>query len=235
MWAGMWLVVPRSYEQGRENLFFYAILAPDSKSFEVNLGLWIRPLYKQTLFPDKGEKKTWFSLAQRIWVYFFLVKGGRKPQNTFICFPLKIVLWAGEHLSCIQALKQIFSLSSFLWQRRLAAHCPLLSQEHHLPRGERYLPATDRDGAQHKALPHGSFPWQCSQWDWRAALLLWQSVGVSPWETSSEQAANLWGSSHSGPASSFPYLIVKVQSHPSCMVFSLISGQSGGMGWYNLD
>lgn len=60
------------------------------------------------------EKKIWFSLAQRIWVYFFLFKGGRKPPKTCICFPLKIVLLAGDHLSCVQALKCTFSLSSFL-------------------------------------------------------------------------------------------------------------------------
>lgn len=114
MWAGMWLVVPRSYEQGRENLFFQVILAPDSKSFEVNWGLWIRPLYKQPLFPDKGKKKSDFLWHRGFGCIFFLFKGGRKPPKTCICFPLKIVLLAGDHLSCVQALKCTFSLSSFL-------------------------------------------------------------------------------------------------------------------------
>lgn len=148
MWAGMWLVVPRSYEQGRENLFFQVILAPDSKSFEVNWGLWIRPLYKQPLFPDKG-KKIWFSLAQRIWVYFFLFKGGRKPPKTFICFPWRLCSWLETTSPVFKPLSALSLFPPFWQQRRLAARCPLLSQEHHLPRGERYLPATDRDGAQH--------------------------------------------------------------------------------------
>ena len=110
-------------------------------------------------------------------------KGGREPQRTFLCFPLKTVLLAADHLSCTQALKCIFSLSPaspFCRQRRLAACCPLLSQGNGFPGGGGYLPATDRDGAQHKALPCCSFPGQCSQRDRRAALLLRQSIGVSP-------------------------------------------------------
>lgn len=51
-------------------------------------------------------------------------------------------------------------------------------------------------------------------------------------------AANPWGLSLTNPSTSFPFLIVKIQAHPSCVVFSLISGQNGfiarvpGVGLY---
>lgn len=95
------------------------------------------------------EKKIWFSLAQRIWVYFFLFKGGRKPPKTFICFPWRLCSWLETTSPVFKPLSALSLFPPFWQQRRLAARCPLLSQEHHLPRGERYLPATDRDGAQH--------------------------------------------------------------------------------------
>lgn len=110
-------------------------------------------------------------------------KGGIEPRRTFFCFPLKTVLLAGDHLPCTQALKCVFSLSlasPFCRQRRLAARCPLLSPGHRVPGGGRCIPAGDRHGAQRKTLPRCSFPGQRSQRDRPAALLLRQSIRVSP-------------------------------------------------------
>lgn len=149
MWAGMWLVVPRSYEQGRENLFFQVILAPDSKSFEVNWGLWIRPLYKQPLFPDKGKKNLIFFGTEDLGVFFFCLKEEENLQRHVFVFPWRLCSWLETTSPVFKPLSALSLFPPFWRQRRLAARCPLLPQEHHLPRGERYLPATDRDGAQH--------------------------------------------------------------------------------------
>lgn len=66
---------------------------------------------KQTLFPDKGKSLIFFGSEDFFYYYYFLFKRERKPQRTFLCFPLKVVLLAGDHLSCTQARKYIFSLS----------------------------------------------------------------------------------------------------------------------------
>lgn len=233
-WVGMWLVVPQPYGARKGKISGFKPSWHLTQSPLRSAGVPGSDLCnKQPLFPDKA-KKVWFSLALRICCVFF--KGGREPQRTFCCFPPKTVLLAADHLSRTQALKCIFSLSPpFCRQRRLAAHCPLLSQGSCFPGGGWYLPAPDGDGAQREALPRRRFPGQCAQQDRPAALLLRQSIGVSPalppQGPSGNGQQNPRGLSRASPSTSSFFLRVKIWAHPPCVVFALVSGQNGFTGW----
>lgn len=68
-------------------------------------------------------------------------KAEREPQRAFLCFPLKTVLLAADHLSHTQALKCIFSLCPllpFLPTEETGCLSPLLSQGSCFPGGSRY-------------------------------------------------------------------------------------------------
>lgn len=111
MRVGMWLVVPQPYgARKRKSL----VLSHPGTWLKV---LWGQPgsldqtfVVSSRCFQTKQKNSIFFGFEDLL--CFF--KGGREPQRTFLCFPLKTVLLAADHLSCTQALKCIFSLSPCL-------------------------------------------------------------------------------------------------------------------------
>lgn len=138
--VGMWLAVPQPYGARKRKSLILS-----------HPGIWLKVLGGQPgsldqtfiissrCFQTKQKNLIFFGFEDLL--CFFRAEG--EPQRTFLCFPLKTVLLAADHLSRTQALKRIFSL------------CPCLP----------FLPTEQTGCVLSSAIPGKLFSrwWQISQ------------------------------------------------------------------------
>lgn len=136
--VGMCLVVPQPY--GARKRKSQVLSHP---------GTWLKVLGGQPGSLDQTFviSRRRFQTKQKNLIFFgfedllCFFKAEREPQRAFLCFPLKTVLLAADHLSRTQALKCIFSLCPrlpFLPTEETGCLSPLLSQGSCFPGGGRY-------------------------------------------------------------------------------------------------
>lgn len=195
--VGMWLAVPQPYEARKRKSLVLS-----------HPGTWLKVLggqpgsLDQTLvitsrsFQTKQKNLIFFGFEDLL--CFF--RAEREPQRAFLCFPLKTVLLAADHLSCAQALKCIFSL------------CPCLP----------FLPTEETGCVSPSAIPAVFQVVQISQWGQGQGTAssthsLWGESSSTPTELQGEPSGSV-----SYPSTSFLFLIVKIQLCLLCMLSSVI-------------